>query len=118
MTIHGVMLLASNTVDNINSQLASLQSALGYSITEVYSLQAAARPDFGFQDGISDPAVQGFQTPLPGQAVVPTGEILVGETGGRASRDGCYVRLHGIHFVVSVGARAAVVNVTVLSLKP
>ncbi|KAJ7126012.1 fungal peroxidase [Mycena epipterygia] len=110
-SIHGVMLLASNTVDNINTQLASLKSALGDSITEVYSLQAAARPgaeqgherefpshisteikrandliDFGFQDGISNPAVQGFQNPLPGQAVVPTGEILVGETGDSVTR--------------------------------
>ncbi|KAJ7101916.1 DyP-type peroxidase [Mycena epipterygia] len=92
-SIHGVILLASNTVDNINSELASLQSALGDSITEVYSLQAAARPGaeqghehFGFQDGISNPAVQGFQTPLPGQAVVPTGEILVGETGDSITR--------------------------------
>jgi deferrochelatase/peroxidase EfeB len=28
----------------------------------------------------------GFQTPLPGQAVVPTGEILVGETGDNVTR--------------------------------
>ncbi|KAJ7698702.1 dye-decolorizing peroxidase precursor [Mycena rosella] len=88
--IHGVILLASDTLDNINSQLASLKSALGDSVTEIYSLQGAARPDnekghehFGFLDGISNPAVVGFRTPLPGQAVVPTGEILVGETGDR-----------------------------------
>jgi hypothetical protein len=37
--------------------------------------------DFGYLDGISNPAVEGFQSPLPGQAVVPTGEILVGENG-------------------------------------
>ncbi|KAJ7512499.1 fungal peroxidase [Mycena galericulata] len=87
-SIHGVILLASDTVDNINSTLASLQSKLGNSITEIYSLQAEARPGaeqghehFGFLDGISNPAVVGFQPPLPGQAVVSTGEILVGETG-------------------------------------
>ncbi|KAJ7822377.1 hypothetical protein B0H14DRAFT_3470780 [Mycena olivaceomarginata] len=45
MAIHGVMLLASNTVDNINSQLASLQSALGYSIT-VGSQSLRCRFDF------------------------------------------------------------------------
>ncbi|KAJ7931189.1 dye-decolorizing peroxidase precursor [Mycena leptocephala] len=33
-----------------------------------------------------EPAVVGFQTPLPGQAVVPTGEILVGETGDNVTR--------------------------------
>jgi len=30
-------------------------------------------------DGISQPAVSGFNTPLPGQEVVPTGVILLGE---------------------------------------
>ncbi|KAJ7113170.1 fungal peroxidase [Mycena epipterygia] len=86
--IHGVILLASDTVDNVNATLATVQSALGDSITEIYTLQAAARPGaeqghehFGFLDGISNPAVSGFQTPLPGQAVVAPGEILVGETG-------------------------------------
>ncbi|KAJ7723414.1 fungal peroxidase [Mycena metata] len=91
--IHGVILLASDTVDNINTELASIQSKLGDCITEIYSLQGAARPGneqghehFGFLDGISNPAVQGFQTPFPGQAVVPTGEILVGEDGDSFSR--------------------------------
>jgi hypothetical protein len=42
--IHGVMLFASDSVDNINSAVSSLESSLGDSITKVYSLQAAARP--------------------------------------------------------------------------
>jgi hypothetical protein len=42
--IHGVLLFASDTVDNINTAVASLEAALGDSITKVYSLQAAARP--------------------------------------------------------------------------
>ncbi|KAJ7484509.1 Dyp peroxidase [Mycena latifolia] len=68
--------------------LGSLKSTLGDSVTEIYTLQGEARPGkeeghehFGFLDGISNPAVTGFQTPLLGQAVVPTGEILVGEKG-------------------------------------
>ncbi|KAJ7220135.1 dye-decolorizing peroxidase precursor [Mycena pura] len=91
--IHGVILLASNTVDKLNTALAKLQSALGNSVQELYSLQAAARPGaeqghehFGFLDGISNPAVDGFQQPLPGQAVVPPGEILVGEMGDNVTR--------------------------------
>ncbi|KAF7291871.1 Peroxidase 2 [Mycena indigotica] len=86
--IHGVILLASDTLDNINDSLTTLKSNLGSSITEIYSLQGAARPGaeeghehFGYLDGISNPAVQGFQSPLPGQAVVQPGEILVGEAG-------------------------------------
>ena len=37
--------------------------------------------DFGFLDGISQPAVQGFKPPLPGQEVVAPGIILLGEVG-------------------------------------
>ncbi|KAJ6616414.1 fungal peroxidase [Mycena sp. CBHHK59/15] len=92
-SIHGVILLASDTLDNVNSQLASLKTSLGSSITEVYSLQGAARPGseaghehFGFQDGISNPAVDGFVSPEPGQAVVAAGEILVGESGDTVTR--------------------------------
>ncbi|KAF7335655.1 DyP-type peroxidase [Mycena venus] len=91
--IHGVMLLASDTEASINTTLADLQSKLGNSITEIYSLRTAMRPNenrghehFGFLDGISNPTVGGFQDPLPGQALVPTGEILVGETGDSVTR--------------------------------
>ncbi|KAJ7118654.1 fungal peroxidase [Mycena crocata] len=95
--IHGVMLLASDTLDNINAELTSLKSTLGNSITEIYSLQGAARPNlpnrpmeeghehFGFLDGISNAALIGFQDPKPGQAVVPAGEILVGEANDTVS---------------------------------
>ncbi|KAJ7256340.1 fungal peroxidase [Mycena rebaudengoi] len=87
--IHGVLLLASDTVENIDSQLASLKSALGSSIREIYSLQGAARPDdqeghehFGFLDGISNPSVEGFTAnPLPGQWPAKAGHILLGEDG-------------------------------------
>ncbi|KAJ7698711.1 hypothetical protein B0H17DRAFT_1050506 [Mycena rosella] len=92
-SIHGVILLASDSVNNINTQLFNIQAALGSSVKELYTLQAAARPGseqghehFGFLDGISNPAVQGFQSPLPGQAVVPTGEIIVGANGDSVTR--------------------------------
>ncbi|KAJ7205969.1 dye-decolorizing peroxidase precursor [Mycena pura] len=84
--IHGVFLLASDTVDNLNAELASIQSILGSSVTELYSLQGAARPGdeeghehFGFMDGISQPAITGFTTPVhPGQ--IPR-LFLLGEDG-------------------------------------
>ncbi|KAJ6602232.1 dye-decolorizing peroxidase precursor [Mycena sp. CBHHK59/15] len=84
--IHGVFLLASDTVDNINTELANIQTILGSSITEIHRLQGAARPGdeqghehFGFMDGISQPAVNGFTNPvLPGQT---PGFFLLGETG-------------------------------------
>jgi deferrochelatase/peroxidase EfeB len=38
--------------------------------------------DFGFLDGISNPAITGFTAnPMPGQSVLNAGAILVGETG-------------------------------------
>jgi deferrochelatase/peroxidase EfeB len=43
--------------------------------------------DFGFLDGISNPAVIGFTAnPMPGQANVSAGSILVGETGDSVTR--------------------------------
>ncbi|KAF7345957.1 Dye-decolorizing peroxidase [Mycena venus] len=104
--IHGVFLLASGTAANIAPELANIQSIWGSSITEMlaimtssplltfnrfhsYRLNGAARPDaeqghehFGFMDGISQPAVNGFTNPvLPGQTPVDPGTFLLGETG-------------------------------------
>ena len=36
---------------------------------------------FGFADGISEPAIAGFNTPLPGQDPIPEGVILLGRDG-------------------------------------
>ncbi|KAJ6536896.1 hypothetical protein B0H19DRAFT_1182080 [Mycena capillaripes] len=100
-SIHGVILLASDTIENIDTTLKSLKSALGSSITEIHSLQGAARPEheeghehFGFLDGISNPFVAGFDDQskaLPGQAQVPAGEILLRETGPGWAKDGSFL---------------------------
>ncbi|KAJ6603570.1 fungal peroxidase [Mycena vulgaris] len=92
--IHGVMLFASDTQVNIDNEVADVELALGDSITKVYTLQGAARPGseaghehFGFLDGISNPAIDGFTaSPMPGQAVVASGSILVGEAGDYVPR--------------------------------
>ncbi|KAF7359690.1 DyP-type peroxidase [Mycena venus] len=92
--IHGVLLFASDTVVNINDAVSSLESAMGNSMTKVYSLSGAARPapnagheHFGFLDGISNPPVNGFTpSPLAGQSNVSAGEILVGEDGDFGTR--------------------------------
>ncbi|KIJ27204.1 hypothetical protein M422DRAFT_191312, partial [Sphaerobolus stellatus SS14] len=87
-SIHGVFLVASDSVDNVHTQISQIRAILGNSISEVYRLGAAARPGdqqghehFGFLDGISQPALQNFNTPLPGQVVVPPGIIIVGADG-------------------------------------
>jgi len=43
--------------------------------------------DFGYMDGISQPAVQGFtQNVLPGQALIAPGEFLLGAAGDATTR--------------------------------
>ncbi|THU84292.1 fungal peroxidase [Dendrothele bispora CBS 962.96] len=92
--VHGVILLASDTDDNINDQLASIQSILGDSISEIHRVDGATRPGdqaghehFGFLDGIGQPAVEGFtQDVLPGQAVIAPGEFLLGTSGDATVR--------------------------------
>ncbi|KAF5353667.1 hypothetical protein D9758_008660 [Tetrapyrgos nigripes] len=87
--IHGVFLLASDTVDNVDNELANLQNILGCSISEIHRLAGAARPGdqeghehFGYMDGISQPAIEGFtQNVSDGLGTVAPGELLVGETG-------------------------------------
>jgi len=47
--VHGVFLLASDTDQNVNDELANIQSILGSSITEIKRISGAARP--GNQEG-------------------------------------------------------------------
>nr|WAW38281.1 DyP-type peroxidase [Auricularia auricula-judae] len=91
--IHGVMLLASDTSDLINQQVAFIESTFGSSLSKVYSLDASMRPGdlaghemFGYKDGIAQPALDGFGDPHPGQLVVPPGMILVGMDGDSNAR--------------------------------
>jgi deferrochelatase/peroxidase EfeB len=44
------------------------------------------RADFGYMDGIDQPAVAGFTTPVPGQTVVDPELILLGEPGDAVPR--------------------------------
>ncbi|KAK0438820.1 Dyp peroxidase [Armillaria borealis] len=101
---HGVFLLASDTIENLDVTLSEILSILGDSIGELHRVQGAARPGseeghehFGFMDGISQPAVKGFtKSPLPGQLAVNAGEILLAEAGDiiprpRWAKDGSFL---------------------------
>ncbi|KAK0186243.1 peroxidase TAP [Armillaria mellea] len=103
-SVHGVFLLASDTIENIDITLSEILSTLGDSISELHRIQGAARPGsneghehFGFMDGISQPAVKGFtQSPLPGQLAVNAGQILLAEAGDiiprpRWAKDGSFL---------------------------
>ncbi|KIJ48051.1 hypothetical protein M422DRAFT_163272, partial [Sphaerobolus stellatus SS14] len=84
--IHGVFLLASDTSANLNSFVSEFTAIVQDSIHQIYRLDGAARPGaqaghehFGFMDGISQPAIDGFNKALPGQESIPPGIILLGE---------------------------------------
>ncbi|EJD48744.1 DyP-type peroxidase [Auricularia subglabra TFB-10046 SS5] len=91
--IHGVILLASDTTDLIDQQVASIESTFGASISKLYSLSSSIRPGaeaghemFGFLDGIAQPAINGLNPPLPGQNVVDAGVIITGATNDPIQR--------------------------------
>ncbi|KAJ7912149.1 peroxidase TAP [Mycena leptocephala] len=85
-SIYDVILFGSDTEKSINRTLASLQSKLGNTIVEKYSLRGAMRPppNKGHERELRlpgrdiEPYIDGF-TAKPGQAVVPASEILVGQ---------------------------------------
>ncbi|THU94012.1 fungal peroxidase [Dendrothele bispora CBS 962.96] len=84
--IHGVFLLAASDVQDIDTQLANIQQILGDSITEIYRLSGAARPGneqghehFGYLDGVSNPAVQGFDNGTrPQPTAIDSGSFILG----------------------------------------
>ncbi|KIK61171.1 hypothetical protein GYMLUDRAFT_166740 [Collybiopsis luxurians FD-317 M1] len=91
--IHGVFLVASDTIDKVKATLSRIQKISKGSISEVYRIQGHARPGneqghehFGFLDGVSNPAVSGFAVAVPGQATVDPGIILLGESGDTGTR--------------------------------
>ncbi|CAE6483679.1 unnamed protein product [Rhizoctonia solani] len=84
--VDGVLLVAGESWDSVNCRTLEVLGAFGSSLRVVYRLKGSARPGkfkgfehFGWRDGISDPAVEGVEEPLPGQRVVPPGIILCGK---------------------------------------
>ena len=73
--------------------IATLIVVLRNSITQVLRVSGHARPGpekghehFGYLDGVSDPAVEGIVSPLPGQQVIPPGVLLMGQRGDPVPR--------------------------------
>lgn len=114
-SIHGVILIASDTTDLINQQVVFIETTFGSSLRKLYSLDGAMRPGemagheselavlrrvsspdlllvFGFKDGIAQPALKGFGTPLPGQLSIDPGMILVGMDGGASNSASIWAR--------------------------
>ncbi|KAL0069159.1 dye-decolorizing heme-containing peroxidase [Marasmius tenuissimus] len=94
--VMGVLSIASKDMDKMKAELESIQKIFGSSLQVAYTLHAHARPGagmghehFGWVDGITQPAVEGWDTAAtitPGQFVAKPGVILLGEEGDNVPR--------------------------------
>jgi Dyp-type peroxidase family len=114
--VHGVLLIASDNVETAGDVANNLHNVFNNSFTSVYQLVGEARPndqegherknffplhitsrsdiyylpcpDFGYKDGIAQPAITGFNqvANFLGQTPVKPGIILAGEDGDTSSQ--------------------------------
>ncbi|KAF2722845.1 Dyp-type peroxidase [Polychaeton citri CBS 116435] len=95
-SIHGLILVAGSDPDTVKTKLQRVQSIFNFPtgkgpamVSEVTTIKGKVRPGehkghehFGFEDGISQPAVQGVDRNVPpGQDTVSQGVILCGREG-------------------------------------
>ncbi|KAH6917877.1 peroxidase TAP [Coprinopsis sp. MPI-PUGE-AT-0042] len=88
--IHGVIIVAAETHDHAEEVLKGIEQIFRAdtpraSVAQVKRIRGDVREGklrahehFGFKDGISNPAVSGFDKELPGQGTVEPGVILTG----------------------------------------
>jgi len=91
--IDGVFLITGGSRVDVDGAWTRLSGEIGSLATEVWHDGAVGnvRPGaqdghehFGWQDGISQPAVKGISDPLPGQDTIPAGMFVFGQEGGPA----------------------------------
>lgn len=78
--IDGVLLIAGDSQRSVNQALAEALSVLKHTVSEVINIFGHVRPGaedghehFGFEDGVSNPAVDGITTDLSTQGPVDQG---------------------------------------------
>ncbi|KAK1229831.1 dye-decolorizing heme-containing peroxidase [Marasmius sp. AFHP31] len=94
--IMGVLSIASKDMNKIKAELEAIKGIFGDSLEVAYTLHAHARPGagmghehFGWVDGITQPAIEGWDTDAtitPGQFIAKPGVILLGEEGDNVPR--------------------------------
>ncbi|KAL0954306.1 hypothetical protein HGRIS_003305 [Hohenbuehelia grisea] len=98
--IHGVIYVAGDSILSVDKKLIEIKLLFGvglpgHSITEITSIRGDVRPGkensahehFGFLDGISNPAVEGFdKTTFPGQDAIAPGFMLLGHETNNSSK--------------------------------
>jgi Dyp-type peroxidase family len=87
-TIHGCFNITGESRQTINDRVSKLEATLKGAIKTVNRVDGAVRrgaekghEHFGFQDGVSEPAVTGFRLPNAGEATTEAGVILLGQPG-------------------------------------
>jgi Dyp-type peroxidase family len=91
-TIHGCFLITGESLTTTHERSAHLDHVLGGSVKKLFTVRGRVRrgaenghEHFGFKDGLSQPQIDGFNTPNPGQLLTPPGVLLLGETGDTIS---------------------------------
>ncbi|CAE6469041.1 unnamed protein product [Rhizoctonia solani] len=86
--LHGVIVIARDTEESHDATEKDLKATFGTSLTIRQMLDGKVRPQpykdhehFGFKDGISQPAINKIEHPLPGQIHVDPGVIVMGYPG-------------------------------------
>jgi Dyp-type peroxidase family len=88
-TIHGAFLITGRTETEVDAEWNTLRGSIGGTATVTYDRTGNVRPGaeaghehFGWQDGISQPGINGLTTPFPGQQMVDPGLFVLGYPGG------------------------------------
>ncbi len=88
-TIHGVFLITGGTNTEVDAEWNTLRGFIGSTATVTYDRTGNVRPGaaaghehFGWQDGISQPGINGLTSPFPGQQMVDPGLFVLGYLGG------------------------------------
>ncbi|CCO35465.1 Peroxidase 2 Short=MsP2 [Rhizoctonia solani AG-1 IB] len=77
--VDGVFVIAGESWLSVTAKIVEVLGTFASSIRVVYRLKGSGHEHFGWEDGISNPAVKGIGGHLPGQRVVPPGVILCGK---------------------------------------
>jgi deferrochelatase/peroxidase EfeB len=87
-TIHGVFNVTGDSRITITARILEIETILATTISILGQVSGNVRPGneaghehFGFQDGVSQPAIIGFRSPNSGEIPTKPGVILLGEDG-------------------------------------
>jgi len=91
--IHVCVIITGDSLNTVRQRQSDLDRILLGTTKTVIRVDGAVRPGagagrehFGYQDGISEPAIIGFKSPNPGEDPTPAGVIILGGDTDRTDR--------------------------------